>query len=72
VDDHVEVALRARHLTLAVELHAPVAGRFSDNGIDLLPGETRILRFSPDKGGAIKGAWTGLSLNRLQQVARQA
>ena len=70
VGSMVEVAVRARHLTLGVELHAPVAGRFSDNGFDVLPGETRLLTFIPEKEEAIKGAWSALSLNRMQVLSR--
>jgi beta-mannosidase len=70
-DGTVEVAVRASHLTLAVELHAPVAGRFSDNGFDLLPGETRRLRFTPDKPGPIRGAWQALCLNQCVREARR-
>jgi hypothetical protein len=68
---HVEVAVRAKALALACELHAPVPGRFSDNGFDLLPGETRILRFTPAKAGIIKGPWEALCLNQLAVEARR-
>jgi beta-mannosidase len=70
-DGHVEVAVRSQALALACELHAPVPGRFSDNGFDLLPGETRILRFSPAKAGVIKGPWEALCLNQMAIEARR-
>jgi beta-mannosidase len=70
-DDHVEVAVRAGKLALSVELHAPVPGRFSDNGFDLLPGETRVLKFVPEKIQTIKGPWQALTLNQMQVFARQ-
>jgi beta-mannosidase len=70
--DGFQVAVRSQHLALAVELHAPVAGEFSDNGFDLLPGETKILRFTPAKDGAVKGAWQALCLNQFQAEARRS
>jgi hypothetical protein len=70
-DDRIEVAVRAKNLAQAVELHAPVPGRFSENGFDLLPGETRRLVFIPDKPGPIKGAWQALCLNQCAFEARR-
>ena len=69
--DGVEVAVRSRTLALACELHAPVAGRFSDNGFDLLPGETRIVAFHPAKPGSIEGAWDVMTLNQMQAESRR-
>lgn len=70
-EDAIEVAVSSKRLALAVELHAPVPGRFSDNGFDLLPGETRRLSFIPDQSGAIRGAWQALCLNQMQAEARR-
>ena len=70
-EEHVDVAVSTKKLALAVELHAPVPGKFSQNGFDLLPGETRQLRFTPDKPGKIKGAWQVLTLNQMQREARR-
>lgn len=70
VGDRIEVAVRCKKLALSVELHAPVPGRFSDNGFDVLPGETRVLTFIPDKAAPIKGAWTALTLNQMQALAK--
>jgi beta-mannosidase len=60
----VAVTVRARCLALGVELHAPVPGRFSDNGFDLLPGETRHLRFTPERTEVGRGGWQALCLNQ--------
>ena len=68
----VELAVQARHLALALEIQAPVPGRFSDNGFDLLPGETRRLTFIPRRPGPIRGAWTLYTLNQAQAEARRA
>jgi beta-mannosidase len=70
--DGVELAVQARHLALALEIQAPVPGRFSDNGFDLLPGETRRLSFIPQRPGPIRGAWTLYTLNQAQAEARRA
>jgi beta-mannosidase len=70
--DGFQVAVRSQRLALAVELHAPVPGDFSDNGFDLLPGETRLLRFTPARPGAVKGAWQALCLNHFVAEARRA
>jgi hypothetical protein len=70
--DAVEVAIHAKTLAMACELSAPVAGRFSDNGFDLLPDETRVLRFVPDRPAAIKGAWSVKTVNQMAAEARRA
>ncbi len=51
----------------------PVPGRFSGQWLlDVLARrETKTLTFTPDKIGAIKGAWSALSLNRMQALARR-
>jgi len=68
----IELAVQARHLSLACEIQAPVLGRFSANGFDLLPGETRRLSFIPESPGPIRGAWALTTLNHLQAEARRA
>jgi len=68
--DRVRVAVRSRSLALACEVQAPVPGRFSDNGFDLLPGETRVLEFIPERPGAIRGPWSVKTLNQAQVLAR--
>jgi hypothetical protein len=58
------VRIRATHLARAVELGSNVPGQFSDNGFDLLPGETRDIVFSPAKAGA-KPVFHCQSLNAI-------
>jgi len=42
------VAVGARALARAIELTTAAPGRFEDNYFDLLPGETRMIRFLPE------------------------
>jgi beta-mannosidase len=45
--DGLTVTLATQHLALFVAVEADVAGRWSDNVLHLLPGETRTLTFAP-------------------------
>jgi beta-mannosidase len=67
----IEVAVRSKALALACEVSAPVPGAFSDNGFDLLPGETRVLRFKPSRPGAIRGPWAVKTLNQMGAESRR-
>lgn len=67
----MELTLRSRGLALACEVAAPVPGRFSDNGFDLLPGEARRVLFVPARPGPVHGAWRAQTLNQAQTEARR-
>lgn len=64
-DGRVVVRVRSKALAQSVELEAPVAGTFSDNGFDLLPGEQREVVFVPQKQGRIKGAFRAWHLGDM-------
>ena len=47
-DPCVPLALTAQKPALHVVVEAPLAGHFSDNAFDILPGETAAIIFTPD------------------------
>lgn len=46
-----EITVSATGLSLFTAVEADVAGRFTDNAFDLLPGETKKIRFTPKDAG---------------------
>lgn len=65
-----QVEVKVRRFAAAVELSAPMAGRFGDNGFDLLPGEKRVVGFVPAGKGKATGKWGVKTLNGIARKSR--
>jgi beta-mannosidase len=48
VDNALSISISTKHIALYVSAECDVAGHFSDNAFDLLGGESRTIRFTPD------------------------
>lgn len=56
---------KADALSLYVMAETDVEGAFSDNVVDILPGETATLVFTPDDPARIDEAWQSLVIRDL-------
>ncbi len=59
------VTLKAAKPALFVTLETDVAGRFEDNGFELMAGETRVVRFVGDKGANVDALSASLRVRNL-------
>jgi beta-mannosidase len=64
-DGKLHIAIAAKHAALFVSAETGVFGSYSDNVLDLLPGENTTIIFTPDNADDLKVAQTNLIIRNL-------